>query len=83
MSRTVVGDFDVEADGVAFGGRIVAAGECLDRHQVGVGDNVNRLFQVISGGARVRLVAHGSGGRVGDRVAALTHINGTVKRQCD
>ena len=81
MSRTVVGDFDFKADGVAFGGCAVTAGQCLDGHQISIGFDNDRFIQIIAGGAWVGLIPYRCSGRVGDCVATLTDINGSSQRQ--
>ena len=41
LSRSVVGNVNLEGYGVAFGGRAIAAGECFHGHQICVGLDVN------------------------------------------
>ena len=81
MSRAVVGDFDLEDHGVAFGRSAVATGKCLDGDQIGFVIHDNGFVQVIAGGAWVRLIAHRRGGDIGDRVSALADINGAFEGQ--
>ena len=75
MSRTVVGDFDLEANRVAFGRCAVATGQGLDGYQISIGFHDDGFVEIIAGGAWIRLVASRCSGDIGDRVATLTDIN--------
>ena len=81
MGASVIGNLDLEADRIAFGRSAVATGKCLDGNQVRISDNIHRFGQIIACSARVVLIAHGSGGRIGDRIATLAHVNGSFKDQ--
>ncbi len=58
MSASIVGDFNLEGNGVAFGRRIVSAGQCLDRDQISfehdaaeiyIGSIIVDIFEVTRG----------------------------------
>ncbi len=81
MSRTVIGDFDLEANRVAFGRCAVATGQGLDGYQISIGFHVDSFYEVVAGSTWVRLITHCRSCRVGDRVAALANINRTGESQ--
>ena len=81
LSRTIVGDFDLESHRVAFGRCTVAAGQRFNRDQIRVIIDNNGLTKVVTGGAWIRLIRHRRSCDISDRVAALAYINGTSQCQ--
>ena len=82
LSGTIVGDFDLKSNDVAFGWRAVAAGQSFDGHQISVWIDINGFFKIVTGSTRIILITLGCGRDVGDRVATLAHINCTFQSQC-
>ena len=81
MGRAVVGDFDLEDHGVAFGRSAVATGKCLDGDQIGFVIHNNGFVQVIANGVWIRLVARCRAGNVGESVSALANIHCALECQ--
>ena len=76
LSGTVVGDLNLEGDGVAFIWSCITTGKRLHGDQVGRVVDDNGLFKVVTDSGRVHLIASGRCRDVGDRVATLTCVNG-------
>ena len=81
MSRTVVGDCDVESDCVAYRWSRIATGQRFNGDQIGCIIDSYRLYQVVTDSRWIVLIAHRCGCDVGDRVAALAYINRAFKCQ--
>ena len=77
MSRAIVADFDLEANGVTFGWCTIATSERFHRHQISIGFDDDSFFQVIANGGWIRLIARRSGGDIGQCVSAFANINGS------
>ena len=80
LSRAIVGDFNLEDDGVAFGWSAISAGQCFDGDQVSRVVNDNRFVQVIADGGRIDLIARCCSCDIGDGVAALASVDCTFER---
>ena len=77
LRGSVIGNCDVEGDGVAHCGVRVAAGKCFYSDKIGSVVNDNGFIQIIAEGRWVTLIACRCGGDVGDCVTALAGINGS------
>ena len=71
-------DYDLEGDSVTFIGSRIAAGERFDGYQVSKVVNDYFFFQVVTNGRRIGLISGSRCGDIGDGVASLANINGTL-----
>ena len=81
LSGPIVGNFDLEGNGVTFVGRCISTGERLDGDERCIIVDDDGFGEIVAHGIGVILVSQRCGGVVGDGVSTLTNIDRALKRE--